>query len=1046
MKKLFSLFILTFTGILGLSAQIAPANVCTSPASYNFDQEVTWYFNLKGNSMVTPGENLYLWSWEPVELPNGRALLTYEQDMIWSLTFTPTELYGVTVEEIEAKGDAAFWSNILNEAGATVTGTIPYPLKEQLRLGNLCEEMTKTNKVFYVDFGPNDVTNGNVTPNPDSNGNYWNNPTNTSSSAAPLYLVDKDNKATEVNLKILSDMMKNGILNGGLLAPEDSLLDDLAVATATQDYFFQTTKGIIALDGLDPERGYVFTLFGSRNTESTRITEYNVRGGTQVVETLQTSGTDIGGSGYHGNNSNVVVTKPVLPDNYGRIKISVSVVEGGFAYLNMMKVQEVDPNPTVLIDFGPNDITNGNITQSPDTMGHYWNNINSSSNLNDSTPLVDVFNFSNNAYLKLTEPFLMNGILNGGLLEPSADSLGDFAVATATQDYFFTTSSASMDIGGLDTTSKYVFSFFGTRNTENQRITSYTLNGLTTFTDSLQTSGTDIGGAGFHGNNSTILVSDTIQPDSTGMINLQVDVVEGGFAYLNCLGIKEILGTVETEPLCAEKDSLLIAFMGSSVAYGQGATGSKGYAYEYGQLLTERYNNGEGADWSTTNISIGGNNTIAVMNRWEDDLLPLCSRYVIYGLSLGNEGIHNQGEPMFNQFRDNMLQLIAMARDEGIEPVVVNCYARGDFNAVDYAFTKEMNLLIHSWDVASVNSLGAVDDGAGRWVDGYWADTYHPNTTGHLEMSYAFVPSLFDALAMNKSQPQRATNTYMESGTSVSSDQIKIVPENTVHSFTYSIDFKTSGTGHVMSFLQEENYAKLRIDPETGILKYVSPEGVVTNCTSVVNDDSWHNVVITHYYARGITEVYVDSVIECSVEEKLVPEAFYLNDQSAPETIEFKDLFFYRAGMNSDEIAAIYSGEMLKSSLEIYAPLDGQQVVGDDPLVNLAQSTNTLVSEAAIFTSATEINLNSNGDFRIYPNPVSNRAEISYRLQDAQRIDISLFNVNGQKVATIFNGSQSAGAHQINWSRSKLGLNNGIYICKFRSDELNISEKIIVHE
>ena len=41
--------------------------------------------------------------------------------------------------------------------------------------------------------------------------------------------------------------------------------------------------------------------------------------------------------------------------------------------------------------------------------------------------------------------------------------------------------------------------------------------------------------------------------------------------------------------------------------------------------------------------------------------------------------------------------------------------------------------------------------------------------------------------------------------------------------------------------------------------------------------------------------------------------------------------------MNDKEIAAVAEGKMLRSSLEIYAPLSNES-----PLINLAQSTNTL--------------------------------------------------------------------------------------------------------
>ncbi len=43
-----------------------------------------------------------------------------------------------------------------------------------------------------------------------------------------------------------------------------------------------------------------------------------------------------------------------------------------------------------------------------------------------------------------------------------------------------------------------------------------------------------------------------------------------------------------------------------------------------------------------------------------------------------------------------------------------------------------------------------------------------------------------------------------------------------------------------------------------------------------------------------------------------------------------------------DEVKALANNILLKSSLELYAPLDDQHTAVKDVLVNLAQSTNTL--------------------------------------------------------------------------------------------------------
>jgi len=46
--------------------------------------------------------------------------------------------------------------------------------------------------------------------------------------------------------------------------------------------------------------------------------------------------------------------------------------------------------------------------------------------------------------------------------------------------------------------------------------------------------------------------------------------------------------------------------------------------------------------------------------------------------------------------------------------------------------------------------------------------------------------------------------------------------------------------------------------------------------------------------------------------------------------------------MNPDEIKYLAKDSLLKSSLELYAPLDGKKVSVSDPLINLAQSMNVI--------------------------------------------------------------------------------------------------------
>lgn len=387
---------------------------------------------------------------------------------------------------------------------------------------------------------------------------------------------------------------------------------------------------------------------------------------------------------------------------------------------------------------------------------------------------------------------------------------------------------------------------------------------------------------------------------------------------------------------CKEIDEYKISFMGSSVCYGTGATNDYGYAYMYTDLLKQRKQENIGKDWTTSNISIGGNTTQMVLDRWERDLLRDCGRYVFYGLSLGNERNNGtQTDQAAKNYEKGMKQLIRQADSVGIVPVMASNYANAGFNSSDYEILKNLNLTIQQWEVPSVNMLGAVDDGAGRWVKAIENDGAHPNSDGHREMSYAIVPSLFDALDAGKTIPQRQESTAYALGKASTTQHIEFVPENIVHPFTLSFEVKASSAGTLASFETENGTGNIKID-ENGNIVYESPsDGQITSTTSA--NDEWLCISLTHYYAWGMTQLYVNDVKCGELSEKLVATKFALGGSNAPDKADYRQLFFWRSGMNDKEIAAVAEGKMLRSSLEIYAPLSNES-----PLLNLAQSTNTL--------------------------------------------------------------------------------------------------------
>jgi lysophospholipase L1-like esterase len=210
----------------------------------------------------------------------------------------------------------------------------------------------------------------------------------------------------------------------------------------------------------------------------------------------------------------------------------------------------------------------------------------------------------------------------------------------------------------------------------------------------------------------------------------------------------------------------------------------------------------EAQGWTFENLSVGGDSTSDVLARIGADLVPQNPEVVLIGLSMGNEGLTFSNDPqsVLESFETGMLQIIQDARDEGYYPVVGLVYPNRLYDLEKYDYVKRMNLIMNTWDVPSINLLGAIDNGSGRWAEGFVFDDGHPNVPGHEEMYHAVVPSLFDAIDQGKT----AVPTYPSSNAFLRLTQdaaqaapLTYTPAETLRAFTNSFKVRSGVQGTV---------------------------------------------------------------------------------------------------------------------------------------------------------------------------------------------------------------------------------------------------------
>ena len=77
-----------------------------------------------------------------------------------------------------------------------------------------------------------------------------------------------------------------------------------------------------------------------------------------------------------------------------------------------------------------------------------------------------------------------------------------------------------------------------------------------------------------------------------------------------------------------------------------------------------------------------------------------------------------------------------------------------------------------------------------------------------------------------------------------------------------------------------------------------------------------------------------------------------------------------------------------------------------------------------------------------YPNPFNPSTTIEYEIAKTTDVGLIIFNLLGQKVATLVNERQNAGRHQVQWQAADFA--SGIYYYQLRSSDGFIQTKKLI--
>ena len=99
-----------------------------------------------------------------------------------------------------------------------------------------------------------------------------------------------------------------------------------------------------------------------------------------------------------------------------------------------------------------------------------------------------------------------------------------------------------------------------------------------------------------------------------------------------------------------------------------------------------------------------------------------------------------------------------------------------------------------------------------------------------------------------------------------------------------------------------------------------------------------------------------------------------------------------------------------------------------------------LIAICAGIKSANEFNSDE-----IYPNPFYHSTEIKYSIDNDENVQIEVYSISGEKIATLIDEKQSGGEYTISFNPANYGISNGgIYLLKIKTGDRYHYKKIIL--
>ncbi len=380
----------------------------------------------------------------------------------------------------------------------------------------------------------------------------------------------------------------------------------------------------------------------------------------------------------------------------------------------------------------------------------------------------------------------------------------------------------------------------------------------------------------------------------------------------------------------------------------------------------------------------------------------------------------------------------------------------------------EMEALHRYWDYPEDSTSNAPV----MWFGEYYGFTYDPMSNGYLEGYFIVILDIETGEVLYTDSEiggfGETSHITFDEALELSNSFFEALPNDPVvvggatNYSSFNIFFEKSGKKAPKQF-QAKVKSKLEEDPFT-----VHPDGYAFSW-EIYAYDAVKDSIFSFYVTESDIE-FGEYVGEDDLEESIefddvkpLPEN-HIDSDSAAYLIDMEGGLAFRSMLAESELDWEWDMELQLLHQYWDYPLDptptapvtwlgeyyawaydevSEEYFNDSLTVYLDATTGAVLYSTV--TVANEIDLDVPETIQLdqnYPNPFNPSTNIPFSLSEASRVEISVYSILGQKVATITDGLYTAGSHIVQWNAQNLS--SGIYIYRMNAGGFSQTKKLIL--